>query len=156
VISWGNHAESQVPDISNTEADTGDGVIRVVDKIDVGFRHGEFVEKIRQRAWVVQRARGNTSALSAANAIVDHWRSWLYGTDEGDYVSMGLVVPENGPYGIKPGIVFSFPVTVGKDGKVEIVTGLTIDEWTQQGLNATEADIVEERKDAFAVLGIPQ
>jgi hypothetical protein len=68
---------------------------------------------------------------------------------------MGVVVPENAPYGIKPGVVFSFPVTVA-GGEVAIVPGLEIDEWTQGMLNATEADLVEERKVAFEVLGIKE
>jgi malate dehydrogenase len=78
VISWGNHAESQVPDTSKAEYDSPDGRLKITTKLAAAFRQGEYVEKIRQRAWAVQGARGQTSALSAANAIVDHYRSWLY------------------------------------------------------------------------------
>jgi malate dehydrogenase len=155
VASWGNHAESQVPDTAHAEVAAGGARARVAARLGEAFLRGDFVEKIRQRAWAVQRARGATSALSAAAAIVDHYRAWIYGTDPGDWVSMGVAVPADGPYGVRPGVVFSFPVTV-KDGAVAIVPGLELDEWTRARLAETEADLRDERALAFQVLGIAE
>jgi malate dehydrogenase len=154
VISWGNHAETQVPDTAHAEYDTAQGRRKVVDVLNAEFRHGPFADKITQRAWAVQKARGNTSALSAASASIDHFRNWLFGTDPDDFVSMGIMVPQDKPYGIKPGVNFSFPVRIDKAGNVEVVRGLEIDAWTQGMLDKTEEDLIEEKKVAFKALGI--
>jgi malate dehydrogenase len=154
VISWGNHAESQVPDASHAEFDVGGGRRRVADAIPAAVRHGEFVSRVRDRGWAVLRARGQTSALSAASAAIQHMRSWIGGTGEDNFVSMGILVPEDSPYGIARGIVFSYPVMVDRKGAVEVVKGLEIDEWLREKLEVTEADLIEERNTAFTLLGI--
>ena len=153
-VVWGNHAESQVPDMFHAVYDTPDGQKKVADSLSYEYLTNEFVEKIAQRAWAVQRARGSTSAASAANASLNHMKDWIFGTKDGDYSSMGIPVPENCPYGIKPGIVFSFPCTVDKSGKIHVVEGLELNDWVKQKINATDADLRNERATAFKTLGL--
>ena len=105
---------------------------------------------MQQRGAAIIKARGLSSAASAANAAVDHVRSWVLGTPEGDWVSMGVV--SDGSYGAPEGIISSFPCTA-KDGEYEIVQGLEIDDFSRARIDASNAELVEER-DAVTELGL--
>ena len=151
---WGNHSNTQVPDTSFAVVDTPEGEKKVSDLLPESYLHGEFVQKISTRGGAVIKARGASSAASAAHAALTCVRDWVQGTKADDYVSMAIPVPADSPYGIKPGIVFSFPCQVDAHGKVHIVKGLPVSEWLQEKLNATEQELIGERDTAYKVLGI--
>ncbi|MCB1603291.1 MAG: malate dehydrogenase, partial [Xanthomonadales bacterium] len=96
----------------------------------------------QQRGAAIIKARGASSAASAASSAIDHIRNWELGTDDGEWVSMAI--PSDGSYGVEPGIIFSYPVTC-KNGEYEIVQGLEIDSFSQERLDATEKELREER-----------
>lgn len=136
---WGNHSATQYPDIFHAEID-GEAVSKLVDE---AWLTDDFIPTVQQRGAAIIEARGASSAASAASAAVNHMRTWALGTDEGDWVSMGI--PSDGSYGIEPGIIYSYPVTC-KDGKYEIVQGLEINTFSQQRMDATEKELREERE----------
>ncbi|MEH6626797.1 MAG: malate dehydrogenase [Motiliproteus sp.] len=138
VTIWGNHSATQYPDISTT---TIDGVA-ATDLVEESWYKEEFIPVVQQRGAAIIQARGLSSAASAANAAVDHMRTWALGTAEGDWVSMGI--PSDGSYGIAEGLIYSFPCTC-KDGKYEIVQGLEISEFSREKMTATEQELSEER-----------
>jgi malate dehydrogenase len=138
VTIWGNHSATQYPDISTT---TIDGAA-ATDLVEESWYKEEFIPVVQQRGAAIIQARGLSSAASAANAAVDHMRSWALGTEEGDWVSMGI--PSDGSYGIQEGLIYSFPCTC-KDGKYEIVQGLEISEFSREKMTATEQELAEER-----------
>ena len=109
-----------------------------------------FIPTVAKRGAAIIEARGASSAASAANAAVDHLRSWTLGTPEGDWVSMAI--PSDGSYGVAEGIISSFPVTC-VDGDYTIVQGLEIDDFSRARIDATVAELVDER-DAVAELGL--
>jgi malate dehydrogenase len=154
VIIWGNHSNTQVPDVSNAIVELPTGTVKVTQKIDDAYLHGDFVQKIALRGGAIIKARGLSSAGSAANAAINHMQDWLNGTPAGTFVSMAIPVPENNPSGIKPGVVFSFPVTVSAAGVISIVHGLTITSWLKEKIAATEKELQEERATAFQELGL--
>jgi malate dehydrogenase len=156
VTIWGNHSNTQVPDVSQAVCDGPNGTRRIADLLPIAELRDEFVSKISTRGGAVIKARGASSAASAANAALDAVRDWVLGTKAKRWVSMAIPVPANAPYGIKPGVVFSFPVVVDVAGAVKVVEGLTIDPWLQGKLAATEAELIAERDAAYQVLGIPQ
>ena len=106
---------------------------------------------VQQRGAAVIKARGASSAASAANAVLDHMRSWLLGTAPGEVVSMG--VASDGSYGVPCGIIFSFPVTCS-GGDYEIVQGLRIDSFSQEKMDITAKELLEEKEAAFSFLGL--
>jgi len=138
MLVWGNHSATQYPDISFAEADGQ----KVTDLVDQDWYREEFIPKVQQRGAAIIKARGASSAASAASSAIDHMRSWALGTAEGDWVSMA--VPSDGSYGIKPGIIFSVPC-VCRDGDYQIVQGLEIDEFSRARMDITEAELREER-----------
>ncbi|MBT09493.1 MAG: malate dehydrogenase [Gammaproteobacteria bacterium] len=140
---WGNHSSTQYPDISKALV-SGKSIWESVDK---EWLDSEFIPRVQQRGAEIIEARGSSSAASAANAAIEHMKSWNEGTD-GQIVSMA--VHSNGSYGIEPGLIYSFPC-VCKDGKWEIVQGLDIDTYGQEKMKLTEAELIEER-DAVAHL----
>lgn len=154
-IVWGNHGETQVPDMSQATYDdpVSGKTISVNEKLSTEYLQGEFVHHISQRAWEVRDHEGHTSVASAAIAAIDQMHDWVFGTPEGEWASMGIPVPDNEPYGIKKGIIFSFPCTI-KDGKCHVVEGLNLNQWVKDKLKITENDLIEERKHAFSVLGL--
>ena len=101
-----------------------------------------FIPDVQQRGAAIIKARGASSAASAASAAIDHMRSWALGTPEGEWVSMGI--PSDGSYGIEPGVIYGYPCTC-KDGKYEIVQGLDINEFSRAKMDATDAELREER-----------
>jgi malate dehydrogenase len=154
VTIWGNHSNTQVPDVSQAVFESDDGLKKVVDLVPLETLRGEFVTKIATRGGEVIKARKASSAASAANAALDAVRDWWNGTKGNRWVSMAIPVPDNAPYGIKPGIVFSFPVTIDVAGVIKVVESLPVDDWLKEKLAATEAELVGERDTAYQVLGI--
>ena len=141
---WGNHSSTQYPDLFNAKVN-GKAAIELVDR---GWYENDFIPSVQQRGAAVIKARGASSAASAANAAIDHMRTWALGTAPGDWVSMGVY--SDGSYGIKQGLIYSFPC-VCKDGDWQIVQGAEINDFSRAKMAATEQELTEER-DAVAHL----
>ncbi|MFP5383562.1 MAG: malate dehydrogenase [Gammaproteobacteria bacterium] len=135
---WGNHSSTQYPDIANTTVN-GKAAAGLVDNT---WYENDFIPTVQQRGAAVIKARGASSAASAANAAVDHMRTWALGTSEGDWVSMAVY--SDGSYGIDKGLIYSFPVTC-KNGDWQIVQGLAISDFSREKMKATEKELQEER-----------
>jgi malate dehydrogenase len=135
---WGNHSSTQYPDISHTTV-AGKAAASLVDKKWV---QDTFIPVVQQRGAAIIKARGQSSAASAASAAIDHVRDWARGTSDGDWTSMA--VPSDGSYGIKEGVIYSYPVTC-RNGEYQIVQGLSIDEFSRGRMEATEKELREER-----------
>jgi len=144
---WGNHSTTQYPDLFHCEVD-GKNAYEAVG--DHAWVDGTFIPTVAKRGAAVIEARGASSAASAANAAIDHVRTWVLGTPEGDWVSMA--VPSDGSYGVPEGIVSSFPC-VCRDGRYEIVQGLDIDDYSRGKIDASAGELVEER-DSVRQLGL--
>ena len=144
---WGNHSTTQYPDLFHCEVD-GKNAAQLVN--DQQWIEETYIPTVAKRGAAVIKARGSSSAASAANAAVDHVRSWVLGTPAGDWVSMS--VPSDGSYGVPEGIISSFPCTC-KDGKYSIVQGLEIDAFSRARIDASVAELMEER-DAVNALGL--
>ncbi|MCC7220339.1 MAG: malate dehydrogenase [Candidatus Contendobacter sp.] len=135
---WGNHSSTQYPDISQCTV-KGQAVTGLVDQ---GWYRETFIPEVQQRGAAIIKARGASSAASAASSAIDHMRDWALGTPEGDWVSMS--VPSDGSYGIGAGVIYSYPC-VCKNGDYQIVQGLPIDEFSREKMLATEQELREER-----------
>jgi len=135
---WGNHSATQYPDLYNAKV-KGQAALELVEQ---DWYEGEFIPVVQQRGAAIIKARGASSAASAANAAIDHMRTWALGSDEGDWVSMGVY--SDGSYGIEKGLIYSFPCTC-KDGDWSIVEGVEIGEFSQAKMKATEQELCEER-----------
>jgi len=144
---WGNHSNTQFPDISHATV-SGKPALELFES---SWVQDEFIPIVQKRGATVIEKRGASSAFSAAKAIVDHMHDWVHGTPEGQFVSMA--VPSDGSYGIPEGIVYSFPVSI-KDGKATIVQGLEVNEFARGKMDATLAELVEEKETAFALCGL--
>lgn len=144
---WGNHSSTQYPDIFHAEVG-GKNAAELVG--DEAWIENDFIPTVAQRGAAIIAARGLSSAASAANATVEHMHDWVLGTPEGDWVSMS--VPSDGSYGVPEGIISSFPCTV-KDGTYEIVQGLEIDAFSRAKIDATVAELQDERE-AVTALGL--
>ncbi|MFM8894087.1 MAG: malate dehydrogenase, partial [Actinomycetales bacterium] len=144
---WGNHSTTQFPDLFHCEAD-GRNAAEAVG--DIQWYADEYIPKVAKRGAEIIDARGASSAASAANAAIDHVRSWHLGTPDGDWVSMA--VPSDGSYGVPEGIISSFPCTCA-GGEYTIVQGLEINDFSRAKIDASAAELVEER-DAVAELGL--
>lgn len=136
---WGNHSSTQYPDINFAEAD-GEKAVNLVDQ---GWYRETFIPTVQQRGAAIIKARGASSAASAASSAIDHMRSWALGTAEGEWVSMA--VPSDGNYGIEAGVIYSYPC-ICRDGNYEIVQGLAIDEFSRARMDASAQELREERK----------
>ena len=136
---WGNHSATQYPDLFHCEVN-GRNAAALVD--DQSWLEGEFIPTVQQRGAAIIEARGSSSAASAANAAIDHVHDWVLGTPQGDWVSMA--VPSDGSYGVPEGLISSFPCTTD-NGEWSIVQGLDLDEFSQAKLDATVAELAEER-----------
>jgi len=143
---WGNHSSTQYPDLSHAEV--GGRPARSL--VEAKWIVESFIPTVQQRGAAVIKARGASSAASAAAAAIDHVHTWVHGTPAGDWVSMA--VPADGSYGIGAGVVFSYPVTVS-NGQYRIVPGLELDEFSRQRLDATHAELREERDGVKNLLG---
>jgi len=147
VVIWGNHSSTQFPDVSHGTVD-GKPIREVIN--DDEWLKGEFIPLIQKRGAKIIAARKASSALSAARAATAHMRSWITGTMEGEFVSMGVLSTGNS-YGIADGLMYSFPVTC-KAGEYEIVNGLSQDEFANEKMKVTEAELVEEKELAFSLI----
>ena len=135
---WGNHSSTQYPDISHAtvQGKAAKGLV------EDSWYKDTFIPVVQQRGAAIIKARGASSAASAASAAIDHMRTWALGTDGDDWVSMA--VPSDGSYGIAPGIIYSYPCRC-KNGDYEIVQGLDIDAFSREKMDATERELREER-----------
>ncbi len=136
---WGNHSTTQYPDIHHAKVRGQDALSLV----ETDWYINEFIPIVQQRGAEIIKARGQSSAASAANAAIDQMKTWAFGTEPGDWVSMGVL--SDGSYGIESGLVYSFPVTV-VDGEVTIVKGLEIDDFSRQRMQLTEDELKDERE----------
>lgn len=139
LIIWGNHSTTQYPDLHHAKV-KGQDALSLVDQ---RWFEQQFIPTIQDRGAAIIKARGQSSAGSAANAALDQMRTWVQGTEDGDWVSMG--VRSDGSYGIKKGLVYSYPVTV-KDGQFSIVQGLTINKFSTERMKASETELKAERE----------
>ncbi len=144
---WGNHSATQYPDLFHAEVQGRNAAEAVGDQTWI---EETFIPTVAKRGAAIIEARGSSSAASAASATIDAARDWLHGTPEGDWVSMA--VASDGSYGVPEGIVYSYPVTTS-GGDWEIVQGLEIDDFSRGRMDATAAELVEER-DAVTALGL--
>ena len=135
---WGNHSSTQYPDISHATV-KGKAAKGLVD--DTWYKD-TFIPVVQQRGAAIIKARGASSAASAASAAIDHMRTWALGTQGDDWVSMA--VPADGSYGIAPGIIYSYPCRC-KNGDYEIVQGLEADAFSREKMDASAAELREER-----------
>ncbi|MEC9059661.1 MAG: malate dehydrogenase [Actinomycetota bacterium] len=144
---WGNHSATQYPDLFHAEVDGQNAAAMVNDQ---QWLETDFIPTVQQRGAAIIDARGASSAASAASAAVDHMRNWTAGTEDGDWVSMAI--PSTGDYGAPEGIITSFPCTTN-DGQYTVVPGLDIDSFSQEKIEASWAELVDER-DAVAEMGL--
>jgi malate dehydrogenase len=135
---WGNHSSTQYPDIAHATV-AGKAAPTLVPE---QWYRDEFIPVVQQRGAAILKARGASSAASAASAAIDHMHDWVNGTAEGDWVSMG--VASDGSYGISEGVVYSYPVSC-KAGQYTVIDGLEIDDFSRRMLDATNAELREER-----------
>lgn len=138
MVIWGNHSATQYPDISHATV-RGQPAPALVDTV---WYRDSFIPTVQQRGAAVIKARGASSAASAASAAIDHMRSWALGTRDGDWVSMAVAA--DGSYGIREGVIYSYPC-VCKNGKYEIVQGLELDDFSRERMAVTENELREER-----------
>jgi len=145
----GNHSNTQYADASHVNVDLPSGKnIRGTDIVDLASLQGDFLKGIQVRGATVIKARGNSSAMSAANAVALHCRDWILGSN--DWVSM--VVTSDGSYGITKGLLYSFPVNCTGEGKYTIIQDLDISDFSSEMMKKTEQELIEERNEALAFL----
>ena len=138
VTIWGNHSSTQYPDLHQATV-KGKPALSLVDQ---AWYKDTFIPTVQQRGAAIIKARGASSAASAASAAIDHMHTWVHGTAEGDWASMAI--PSDGSYGIKPGVIYGYPVTV-KNGVYSIVQGLEINASSRERMDATDKELREER-----------
>ncbi|HTN80260.1 MAG TPA: malate dehydrogenase [Acidimicrobiales bacterium] len=144
---WGNHSATQYPDLFHCEV-SGKNAAELVN--DQKWLENDFIPTVQKRGAAIIEARGLSSAASAANAAIDHMHTWATGTGDGDWVSMA--VPSDGSYDVAEGLISSFPATC-TDGQWSIVQGLDIDEFSRGRIDASVAELADER-DAVKGLGL--
>ncbi len=138
MVVWGNHSATQYPDLFNAKV-SGQAAI---EQVDQQWYENDFIPTVQQRGAAIIKARGASSAASAANAAIDHVRNWTLGTDGDDWVSMGVY--SDGSYGITEGLIYSFPCRC-KNGEWTIVQDLPVGEFSETRMKATEKELTEER-----------
>ncbi len=144
---WGNHSTTQYPDLFHAKVR---GQVAAEAVGDQAWIENEFIPTVAKRGAAVIEARGASSAASAANAAIEHVHDWFRGTGDGDWVSMAI--PSDGSYGVEEGLISGFPVTTG-GGEYSIVQGLDIDDFSRARIDASAAELAEER-DAVTGLGL--
>jgi len=144
---WGNHSATQYPDVFQTEVE-GKKAWPMIN--DMNWLEKEFIPTIQKRGAAIIDARGLSSAASAANAAMDHVRNWVYGTPDGDWVSMGI--PSDGSYEIPEGVIYGYPATC-RDGRYQIVQGLEVSDFSRARMQATLKELEEERDSIKHLLG---
>jgi malate dehydrogenase len=135
---WGNHSSTQYPDLYNAKVSGA----TAIDNVEQDWFENDFIPTVQQRGAAIIKARGASSAASAANAAIDHMRDWALGSNDNDWVSMAVY--SDGSYGVEKGLIFSFPC-VCKNGDWEIVQGLELNDFSKDKLKATEKELAEER-----------
>ncbi|MDO5738840.1 MAG: malate dehydrogenase [Ornithinimicrobium sp.] len=145
---WGNHSATQYPDLFHAQV-RGQNAVEVIS--DQDWIENTFIPTVAKRGAAIIEARGSSSAASAASATIDHTRDWLTGSPEGDWVSMA--VSSDGSYGVPEGLISSFPVTTTDGGNWQIVQGLEIDDFSRGKIDATVAELEDERT-AVTELGL--
>lgn len=145
MVIWGNHSSTQYPDLTFTTVNGKPAL----EQVERDWYENTYIPNVQQRGAAIIKARGASSAASAANAAIAHMRSWALGTDDNDWVSMGVY--SNGEYGIEKGLIYSFPCTCS-NGDWQIVEGLDVSsDFSKDKMKATENELAEER-DAVAHL----
>lgn len=144
---WGNHSATQYPDVFHAQID-GKNAAEVIN--DEAWIESTFIPTVAKRGAAIIEARGSSSAASAANATVESLHDWALGTPAGDWTS--LAIPSDGSYGVPEGLISSFPVTIA-DGKVSVVQGLEIDAFSRAKIDASVAELADERA-AVTELGL--
>lgn len=139
ITIWGNHSSTQYPDLHHALVDDKPAL----SLIEQQWYTETFIPVVQQRGAAIIKARGASSAASAASAAIDHVRDWVKGTQDGNWVSMA--VPSDGSYGIPAGVIFGYPVTC-KNGEYQIVQGLEVNAFSRQRLDATHKELLEERE----------
>jgi len=144
VIIWGNHSSTQFPDARSATVTINGKETPVYEAVkDDNWLKNDFVSTVQKRGAAVIAARKLSSAMSAAKAICDHMRDWWAGTKDNEWVSMGLI--SDGSYDIEKGLVFSYPVQI-KNGKVSVVQGLKLDDWSHEMIEKTQKELIDEKK----------
>ncbi len=146
MIIWGNHSATQYPDIAHATV-KGEPASAQVDET---WYRDEFIPTVQNRGTAIIKARGASSAASAASAAIDHVRDWALGTPGNEWISMG--VASDGSYGIAEGVVYSYPVRCAGGGGFEIVQGLDIDDFSRDKMDVTDAELREERANVAELL----
>ena len=146
MIIWGNHSATQYPDINHCLV-KGQAARTLVDQ---DWIEKDFIPTVQQRGAAIIKARGASSAASAASAAIDHIRDWFRGSPQGESLSMGI--PSDGSYGIPEGVIYSYPV-ICRGGQYEIVQGLDIDAFSRARMDATHQELLEERDGVKDLLG---
>jgi len=144
---WGNHSTTQYPDL-------GHAIVAgrpAKERVEEAWVRDTFIPTVQKRGAAIIKARGASSAASAASAAIDHVRTWVQGTAEGDWVSMAIPSAAGSSYGVGEGVYYSFPVTC-KDGVYQVVEGLEIDDFSRRKLTATEEELFEERSGVAELL----
>jgi malate dehydrogenase len=138
VTIWGNHSSTQYPDLHQATVN-GKSALGLVDQ---AWYKDTFIPTVQQRGAAIIKARGASSAASAASAAIDHMHTWVHGTADGDWASMAI--PSDDSYGIKPGVIYGYPVTV-KNGVYTIVQNLEVNAFSRERMDATDKELREER-----------
>ena len=146
ITIWGNHSATQYPDVNH--ATVGGKPAR--EMVDEAWLSESFIPTVQQRGAAIIKARGASSAASAASAAIDHMHDWALGSAKDDWVSMGI--PADGSYGISEGVIYSYPVRCA-GGSYEIVQDLDIDDFSRERMRATEKELREERAAIEDLLG---
>ena len=146
ITVWGNHSATQYPDVFQAECE-GKKVWPMIN--DQAWLEQSFIPTVQKRGAAIIEARGLSSAASAANAAIDHIRTWVSGTAEGDWVTMGI--PSDGSYGIAEGVIFGYPVTC-RGGQYQIVKGIELSEFSRKRVDATLKELHEERDGVKSLL----
>jgi malate dehydrogenase len=147
ITVWGNHSATQYPDVFQAEAE-GKKIWPLIN--DQAWLETSFIPTVQKRGAAIIDARGLSSAASAANAAIDHVRDWIFGSRDGDWVTMG--VPSDGSYGIPEGVIFGYPVTC-RGGQYQLVKGIDISEFSRKRIDATLKELHEERDSVKGLLG---
>lgn len=138
VTIWGNHSATQYPDLHHATV----GGKPALSLVGEQWFKNDFIPTVQQRGAAVIKARGSSSAASAASAAMDHIHDWVLGSASGDWVSMGIA--SDGSYGIPEGVIYSYPVTC-KDGEYAVVQGLALNDFSREKMTATHRELLEER-----------
>jgi len=146
---WGNHSSTQYPDLFHAEVGGRPAVAEVGGQ---DWLEQAFIPTVQQRGAAVIQARGSSSAASAASAAIDHMHDWVYGTPDGDWVSMAI--PSDGSYGIPEGLVYGYPCTT-RGGEISVVQGLDVDELSRARMDATRDELLEERSQVIELGLLP-